>query len=295
MLLLGVCVLVAATWSAAADSAETPRLVQLSSGFDYTCGVLSSGRLSCWQYGGIFDGLKYPSSGIGSMKVPSGTYTQVEARNDDPCAVRADGRVICWKRRPGNPIARLPPGRYKRIAGFYSGTCGIRNDGRLRCSKIINNIGSPTTVGSEAPAGRYTQLGIGAQFGCALSVEGLIRCWGYANDPPSGRFREIDAQSAHACAITLSWKLRWWSREGPSDYNEAYEPVPSGSFRHVSVGGGHTCALTLTGEARCWGANNELRQASPPPGRFTAISASFDYTCAITTAGRPRCWGKQQP
>lgn len=295
MVLLVVCVLVVATGSAAAEFTKTPRLVQVSSGPNYTCGVLSSGRLSCWQYGGIFDGLKYPPSGIGRMNVPPGRYSQVEARNGDPCAVRTDGRVICWKRSPGGPVERLPPGRYARIAGFYGGTCGIRTDGRLRCSKIVTNIGTSTTIGSEVPAGRYTQLGIGAQFGCALSVERQIRCWGFANDPPSGRFREIDAQSAHACAITVFSKLRCWSRAGPSDYKDAYDPVPTGSFRHVSVGGGHTCVLALTGEARCWGANNALGQASPPPGRFTAISAGSDYTCAITTAGRPRCWGRQQP
>lgn len=273
-------------------------MTQVSSGFSYSCGLLASGSVSCWRnaarVNGLPGNLQYPPSGVGNLKAPAGTYTQVEARNEQPCAVRTDGRVICW------PIGRggnepLPPGRYRRIAGFYSAVCGITTTKRLRCSRVVDNIGFPTDIARQVPGGHYTQLAVGAQFGCALAVDGHIECWGRATEPPAGRFRELDAQGAHACAITVSWQLRCWSREGPSDYKDAYLPIPAGSFRHVSVGLGYTCALTLTGDARCWGANNELKQASPPRGRFTAISAGSDHTCAITTAGRLRCWGLSQP
>jgi hypothetical protein len=280
-------------------AARQPHLVQVSAGFFSTCGVLSDGRLSCWSNGDFsnatIDGLTYPPSGIGTLDVPAGRFRQVDARNPAPCAVRVDGRVVCFAvRRRDSTSAALPPGRYASVAGFYTAVCGIRTDRRLRCSTVIDNIGRPIAP-PELPRGRFTQLGVGAQFGCALGVDRRIRCWGASSRPPEGRFRALDATGSHACAISMDARLRCWTRTGSRQHDAAFEPLPDGRYRQVSTGGRFTCALTVRGEARCWGAGGELGQTDAPDGRYVAISAGTNHACAITTTGRLRCWGGRQP
>ena len=137
-------------------------------------------------------------------------------------------------------------------------------------------------------------------FGCARSVQGHIKCWGYNNY----------GQLGHGNTSTAS--------DGPNEMGANLAFVPLGSNRtslQVSVGAEHACALLDNGSVKCWGRNqngvtgqgttsgnigdeseemgDDLPVIDLGAGRTaTEISSGSYHTCAILEDGSVKCWGK---
>lgn len=58
---------------------------QVSAGRYHTCGVTTSGSVTCWGY-----------DGDGRVDAPTGTFSQVSAGYSHTCGVTQGGSVACW-------------------------------------------------------------------------------------------------------------------------------------------------------------------------------------------------------
>jgi alpha-tubulin suppressor-like RCC1 family protein len=141
--------------------------------------------------------------------------------------------------------------------------------------------------------GRFTVVGAGLHHTCAVTIEGLVECWGkdidgQVSEAPPGTFTEVSGGIWFSCGLTTIGTVECWGW----DEDNVASGVPMGtSFTQVSSGGQHACALTASGSIECWG-DNFVGQTSDVPGdRFAQVSAGQDHTCGLTTGGAVECWG----
>jgi Regulator of chromosome condensation (RCC1) repeat/Putative Ig domain len=197
------------------------------------CGLTATpGPVSCW------------TAGAGPFATPPGTgsFTQIVGADGDDCALSTTGSVTCW----GNDVVSLP-GPFTAVAVGPEGVCTIATGGTLACVPTSG----PGDYGAP-PAGSYSAVSLGYNFGCALTTAQAITCWG--ND----------------------------------DYGEAQ--APAGTYTAIAAGGEFACAISTRGTVSCWGQGG-ADQLGSPPGTFSAISAGVAFTCGIETSGYVRCWG----
>lgn len=65
---------------------------------------------------------------------PSGTFTKVAVGDQHACAIRADGRLLCWGT---DGDGRAPPGpsqdTFVDVSAGSKHTCAVRSDGKMLC------------------------------------------------------------------------------------------------------------------------------------------------------------------
>lgn len=170
----------------------------------------------------------------------------------------------------------------------------------------LNFIGNQTAVFSFSAAGAsnnpqtiivymqssvtYEKVAAGAQFGCGLTTEGSVYCWG---DNTYGQ----------------------WGNNSTTSPDGGYGPArvllpitATDTVVDIAAGARHACALMSTNHVYCWGDNSQgqLGQGtvSATPVRtpvlvtggrtYSAISAGSYHTCAIEGTGGANlldCWG----
>src|SRR5262249_44402335 len=150
-------------------------------------------------------------------------------------------------------------------------------------------------------------------FGCALTADGTVWCWGFAvgTDPLQSRdtpvavdglsgVRTLATSSVadHACAITGDGALWCWGDNsmgqlGVGDIASRAAPtrVPGlAGVVSVAVGSTHTCALASDGALWCWGAA-ELDQLGGAPAGDTCrrgrIGDASRVPCALAPVRVP--------
>lgn len=182
------------------------------------------------------------------------------------------------------------------------------------------------TVASSASA--QTQISLGSRFGCGLSEEGTVKCWGRCDDGQCGsqggnapsprpvpgldQVTQIEVGFAFACALRNDGTVWCWGDNGylqlgVDDVEERTEPgaVPGLSdVAQIAVGGFHGCARRNDGQVVCWGSNRhgelgapesvEKRAAArvvPRVGRVTELWSGQYNACVKNRRGQVRCWG----
>jgi len=220
------------------------------------------------------------------------------------CATLENGTARCWGANEsgqlgtGDTMPSLRPIAVTGLAGTASIAAGLgrrhsctRHSGGVRCwgSNQQGELGDPSR-GSQAPTAgavvllqQVTELGLGAEHGCAVITDGSIRCWG-ANG--SGRL---------------------------GDGTTTSRPTPvrvAGLAAATSVVAGqdHTCALLADGTVRCWGANEsgQLGDGTTVDQHTAAlrvvglndavvdVSAGGRSACAVIRDGAVLCWGANE-
>lgn len=150
-------------------------------------------------------------------------------------------------------------------------------------ASVLASSSAGVTAIPPPPAQR---LDCNSYFGCALTDEGRVACFGY------NQFGQLG--------------------KGKLPYpRTGRELVPIAEARGVVVGFTHACALTQAGEIFCWGSegNGALGDGAPPladgapapivaPTKVvgldrpaTALDADSSHTCAVTDDGAAYCWG----
>ncbi|GAB5548690.1 MAG: hypothetical protein SangKO_084500 [Sandaracinaceae bacterium] len=234
---------------AASAQLDAPvRLVALGSSLCHL--TPSRGAVRCVSPGG--DAVESSESGFSGLGVNGRSL----------CALR-DRQVFCGRSADAlRAVEGLDD--VERLDGAHA----VRADGAL-----LDRLSTGGRADADlAPA---TDVAVGRGFGCAVTLEGTVRCRGGNRDGSLGR---------------------------PSPrYSAEPLPVPGvRSVREVVAGSHHACALHRDGTVTCWGDGEALgsrRAGRRPPTRVrglrdvAALSASDDSTCALTAAGAVRCWG----
>jgi alpha-tubulin suppressor-like RCC1 family protein len=172
----------------------------------------------------------------------------------------------------------------------------------------------------------------GAFATCALSLEGIISCWG--EEPKVGdssivnkpaptltlsqlRFMSIAASPTSPgrfCAVATDQSVLCWGVNALSDTAgkgvTALVPTPAigatQAFTQVAPGLVHTCALATDQNVWCWGDNSagelgdRLFKSRQAPAlvyggfKFTGITSGNGHSCGLSVDGAVFCWGLNQ-
>ena len=187
-----------------------------------TCGVLLDSRLMCW---GRNDGGQLGTADEHSVLTPrvppmvaTSRFNAVSVGNGFACGLTTDARVLCWGSagevlgRNAPPIAsvvELALPRQDQVVAITSGfksLCMLTQSHRIYCSgsNVYSALGRPGIAPTDHGLGRitsdaeYAALSLGA-FGCAVTVDGALDCWGSQR---RGRARRA-AESSRVVRMTL--------------------------------------------------------------------------------------------
>jgi alpha-tubulin suppressor-like RCC1 family protein len=304
----------------------TCKIVQLSSGGDFTCGLTDSGHVKCWggndlgQLGRDADRrINYAGSVLGL----NDTVVSIGGNRYRGCAVLRTGRVKCWGGGDG-PQPRLvttPEGVVAASQGYHH-ACVLTEDGRVSCWGSDDD--EPLT---EVLAGEVVQVSAGGSHSCVLTKTGAVKCWG-SNDSGQlgdgttsdsavpvdveglpGEAISITMGGEHSCALLRDGRAMCW---GSNEFGQLgheiraprTEPIDIGGLSMLSAGVDHTCGLTPGGEVYCWGRNDHAQVGddttqsarSPTPVRAlgtsaVSVEAGHRHSCAIMDSGGVQCWG----
>ena len=194
---------------------------------------------------------------------------------DSACAVRADGRVVCWGRRIFGNLGD-PDGGAPEACCADGGTCPVS------CSTTPGPIGGPTFQASTVSVGYFGS--------CARTAGAETFCWGSnvygtlgvgtfdtASHPDPSRVEGISAiaevsfRHTHACGVGDAGVLSCW---GGNVFRELGDGEQVGTF----CGSGYRCRPT------------PIAVAIPSP--IGAVSSGVNFTVALTKAGKVYAWGQ---
>ena len=289
-----------------------------SFGNGHGCGLKTDGSVLCFGY--------HRNTEHGAATAPSGSFTSVDAGDEDTCGV-SDGSIICWGRwlqgrqmqgsfqsvsvgkdffcgltRDGTVTCsedeyELPDGRYTSIASSYRWTCGVTTEESIACSGT--EFGHD---GIQPVEGRFDSVSVGESYACALRTDGSAVCTGRRDGDwdlvPDSRYHFISVSSAsdQACGVKQdSSSIVCWSF-----HDDAEIWAPEGQFKAVSIAG-WKCAIRIDDTLACWdmdgadsnGSNNVV---SMPEGDIISMDTFKGRyppfpACWVYANGSLECWG----
>ncbi len=250
-------------WGYTTATPPEGRLVALDNGDRSTCAIREDGTLACWgEIGGeVPDGAytsvsvtydhacairrdnaslecwRQPSDdsdedGFEIAEPPTGPFTAVSVGEVFDCALRGDGELACWSQWPDDDFPVPNSGRRYLALDV---PCAIQFGGTLECFDYWDGSEPWSESGSRPPVeGAYRAVSATTYGGrgCALRVDGTLRCWGDEG---------WDDDSGKALAMR----------------------TPIGSYKAVSVGDKSACATRPDGIAVCWGEYDETARPAP--------------------------------
>lgn len=302
------------------------KVVQLSSGDQYTCTRLDTGAARCWgenSFGnlgyGNLDSLGDNAGELPPLDVGLGASAlQIQSGGQHTCAILTGGALRCWGRAYTGqlgywmykdaglvqPVDVDVPGLtdVKALALGYHHSCALQADGKVRCwgNNGAGELGLGHTInvgegeGQMPPptlelGGVIIDISAGFNHTCAVREDGKVLCWG------SGTRGKLGTGSA--------------TNVGDQPGQLATAVDLGGDAVQVVTGYEHTCARLTTGKVKCWGYGvfgrlgygntNAIDTADefPPPdlelGGDAILLASHlgDFTCALLADHTLRCWG----
>lgn len=307
---------------------------QMAVGTNHTCAI-DAGDVRCWGRGDHGQ-LGYGNTdNIGDNEHPSdagtvdigGKAIAVTAGSNHTCALRADGRVLCWGASAGGqlgygntqtigddetPAAAGPVNIGREVIAISAGeqhTCALMNNGQIRCwgvanqgrlgyanNNIIGDNEVPSSVPSVQVGGLVIAVAAGGTHTCAVLSTGKVRCWGRAQDGELG-----------TANLNFGWPASSVIGDNEHPSSAPTVKLPGGEQAvAITAGQAHTCAILDTGGLTCWGRGSDLQLGygnaqnigdDEHPGLVglgrpaIAVTAGYRHTCAVLANGETRCWG----
>lgn len=230
---------------------DTLPLTSLSSGMGHTCGVLTTGEVTCWGSSILGKrGRGVPDSTLGStipnLVAGASGYSAVVAGVNHSCGlVQSGGLVTCW----GDGI-------------FLGDSSGALVSSDTACFYQTSCALAPILVTSLHG---IEQIAAGSQGTCA--IDGTVWCWGFFGTPlprptvvalPDAAAL-ITVGNGFACALTSAGQAYCWGRTGPwlGHAGAGTAPAPVNTdlrFRLLAAGNTHACGVGTDARVYCWGA-----------------------------------------
>ncbi len=258
-----------ATWFDSSGAAlGSNSVVQVSSGRNHTCAILTDQSLWCWgdnNWGQLGRGFISNTPFWYPEKVTSGNpsnakWIAVSAGAEHTCGILLNGTAYCW---------------------------GWDTYWKLGWGGIGTTFAVPSYVAVLPQNRTVAAISAGSHNTCAILDDGTVRCWGLNNFGQSG-----DGTTTTQANDTDPAKLAL---------------LPQGTTAiAIDVGENHVCAILNDNRTFCWGLNTDGQlgigssltyralpsQVATPQGvTFSTISTGFDHTCAISSDASAYCWG----
>ena len=221
-------------------------------------------------------------------------------------------------------VQRSSSGGWLAVAAGFQHTCAISADRTVSCWGRVGDVFDEDPL--DPPEGEWDQIRSNQGYSCAMTDEGLAKCWG-DNEfgkarPPIDNYSYLGLGYGHACGVIASDQSAtcwgWAVQDYPPpvaeylaidvgyhftislytdgslygwgfNYDGQATP-PSGVYSDITAGGEHACAMTSDLQTVCWGGNDH-GQSDPPDIEFTQVDGGDRHTCAIDTAQNIHCWG----
>ena len=225
----------------AVDMPAGVTFTQISTGYEDTCALDSTGTAYCWgdnNKGQLGDGTGGGFSDVPvAADMPIGvTFTQVSTGGDSVCAVDSTGAAFCWGwnyyGELGDPAAGgtsdepvavdasgvLAGTDLTQISAGSEDTCAVDSTGAAYCWgwNYYGELGDGTTIESGMPVAvdtrgvlagtTLTQISVGGNLGgttCALDTNGAAYCWAWNDDGELGDGTTTD--SSVPVAVSVKW------------------------------------------------------------------------------------------
>ena len=258
-------------------AADDKAFVQITAGYQHTCGLTGAGKAYCWgrdDYGQLGDGATLLEKRVPTAVDATGlaaddkAFVQLAAGYYHTCGLTGAGKAFCW---------------------------GRDDFGQLGDDAILAGKPVPSAVDTTGLAGddkAFAQLSATGANTCGITAQGKAFCWGddgfgqLGNDAPlvdkpiptvvdmaglaadDKAFVQIAAGSYHTCAITGFGQPYCWGRDDNGqlgdDVPAVSMPLPTAvdtsvlqggdkAMAQITAGGFHSCAITAAGKAFCWG------------------------------------------
>jgi len=209
----------------------TARLETLDLGDWIHCGLLESGRPSC--FGSPWTSIS-PDEDLLDVSTGYGHF----------CGIRgSDAGLVCWTLDDAadEPALHPPEGSFADVDSGYGFSCALTLKGHARCwGRDDGRL--------DAPDERFATLSLGPDYGCGLTMAGEVRCWGAVSSPNwAGPFALVAAGGWGICALRASGELIC------SGDASLVAPSTTSPLRQIAVGNRHACAISTTGRVACWG------------------------------------------
>jgi alpha-tubulin suppressor-like RCC1 family protein len=294
------------------DGRKTPTAVNglssgvtaVAAGLQFTCALTTGGAAQCWGaniYGQLGDGTTIGRSSPALVNGLSSGITAIAAGYFHACALRNDGRALCWG---------------------YNASGQIGNNTRI-------NRRTPVLVGPSPPAITSQPKSVSADAGQTVTFstaadgfpvatfqwQGLFpgdTTWTNLTD--TGPYGGTTSTLLTVTSVTealhgAQYRAVVTNSEGTATTNTATLNVSTVGGQGtvataLAAGHGHTCAISGGGGVQCWGGNSGGQlgdgtrtdrstpvAATGVPVGPAAIAAGGSQTCVSFSGGYDWCWG----
>jgi alpha-tubulin suppressor-like RCC1 family protein len=226
------------------------RYVEVASGYDHSCSVLTTGEAYCWGRG--------REGQIGTAALDTVCYDQEEV---DPDLIRK--RCTLAPKRSDTPV------RFTRIAagGFFS--CGVATTQRAYCWGLdtLGQLGGGQLRTTAVPSlvtsiVNFRDISAGGYHACGLTTVNTAFCWGW---DVYGQLGNAGLLFTSSTPIAVDGELR---------------------FAQISAGGLHTCGVLIDNRVVCWGSNRFGQVGSTETPTHTSLGGPvFDAPRVIRLPG----------
>jgi alpha-tubulin suppressor-like RCC1 family protein/serine/threonine protein kinase len=184
------------------------RFSSIAAGANFTCGLTSSGRVSCWgenAAGQLGDGSNFDRP-LPVAVTTAVAFASLAAGSNHVCGLTVEGEAYCWGR---NTYGQLGDG------GNFDKNAPARVRGGVR----------------------FTSISAGANHTCAVAADGTAYCWGQNNFGQLGTggaadvplpaavadghvFSSVRASTAHTCGLTVRGEAFCWGNNSESQLGD---------------------------------------------------------------------------
>ncbi|MBI5532405.1 MAG: hypothetical protein HY898_06805 [Deltaproteobacteria bacterium] len=315
------------------------------------CAVLEDGGVSCWggqhasrprRVPGIRNAIdvsiddevvivRADGSAVvvdsGDLNAPSHPFFMQNVRSVSQnrvtgCALRDDGRVLCWHRsekKPPRPVEVKGLQDVVSVGAGPSHGCALLKDGRVACFGTLAKDAPYYVAGLR----NVVELVVGMEEACARTSAREVTC--FLMDPHKNATMRLGQGSAVAVAGTQTkgygakdfplgciaseagvacMRLTSLGDDGMPPMSEGVVPDPrQEKARQLALLPYAGCLLTDKGNVRCWGDNRVAILGQPDP-RYVqeptvvqglpvmrSVAAATRTTCGVSAAGDVLCWG----